>query len=370
MDMACALARRGMGKASPNPMVGAVLARDGQVLATGWHRRPGTPHAEVIALRRAGPEAKGSTLFVNLEPCAHQGRTPPCVGQILEAGIRRVVIGTRDPNPRVNGRSIRLLRSRGVETTCDVRRDKCRQLNEAFFKSMETGKPLVTLKAALSLDGRIACHTGVSQWISCEASRRKAHRLRSRVDAILVGAGTVVEDDPRLTVRGIPGARNPLRVVIDSTLRSPPGRRVFLPDPPTLVATTTRAPAKRVERLRRKGLRVETFRPDRTGRVPFSGLLRWLGAQEIRHLLLEGGSGVYTTALEANEVDRCLLFIAPLLLGGTAAPGLVGGKGARRPELGHWLHRVRVSRSDQDLVVEGYLKGRDPVAGWAGEKRG
>jgi diaminohydroxyphosphoribosylaminopyrimidine deaminase/5-amino-6-(5-phosphoribosylamino)uracil reductase len=352
MAMACRLARRGKGKTRPNPMVGAVLVRDGEVVGAGYHKKHKGPHAEVVALRNATRDPAGATLYVNLEPCSHYGNTPPCVDLILEKKIASVVVGTVDPNPRVNGRSLRILRKRGVKVTCGVLEETCRDLNEVFFRFMETGKPFVTLKAALSLDGKIACGSGVSQWISCDASRKKVHRMRSRVDAILVGVGTVLRDDPRLTVRGIPGAVQPLRVVLDSRLRTPVRAHVLGPEAPTLIATTKRAPRKKIESLRERGILVEVLPADAGGRVSLGPLLKKLGKRQVQHLLIEGGSHIFTTAIEKEAADKFQLFIAPLFLGGTKAPSLFGGQGFDRPDLGARVQILRLQRSDRDILVE------------------
>ncbi len=366
MGLACRLAARGRGHTRPNPMVGAVLVRQGRVFGTGYHRRPGAPHAEVIAIEGAKEDTRGATLYVNLEPCSHHGRTPPCVDRILSAGIRRVVVGTRDTNPLVSGRGIAALRRKGVLVTCGVLEEKCRRLNEAFFKYMETNKPFVTLKAALSLDGKIASSSGRSQWISCAASRKKVHRLRSRVDAILVGIGTVLKDDPRLTARGVRGGRNPCRVVMDSRLQIPASARVLRAEAETLLATTDKAPKGKIKEMERRGIQVEVFRPDRSGRVPLGRLLRRLAGRGIQHLLLEGGSGIYTTALKAKEVDKLLLFVAPLLLGGRDAPTLFDGPGFASPKRGIPLYDLRWRRSDRDLMLEAYCSG--PQSGRAGKR--
>ncbi len=362
MRLACSLARRGRGKTRPNPMVGAVLVKEGRIFGTGYHRRPGSPHAEVLAIEHAEADPAGATLYVNLEPCAHHGRTPPCVDLILEKRIRRVVIGTQDPNPKVNGRSIRRLRRRGVEITCGVLEAECRRLNEIFFKAMETGRPFVTVKAALSLDGRIAARTGRSKWISSEASRRKVHRLRAQADGIVVGIGTVLQDDPLLTVRGVRGTSRPWRVVLDSTLRIPLRAKVLGPDAETLVATTRRAPEAKVEALRKKGVTVEIFAPDRRGRVPLRPLLRRLGDRGMQHLLVEGGEGLYTAFIEAGEVDKFALFFAPLLLGGEGSPTLLRGRGFPSPEKALVLEEVRWRRIDRDLFLEGYPRSVRPAA--------
>jgi diaminohydroxyphosphoribosylaminopyrimidine deaminase/5-amino-6-(5-phosphoribosylamino)uracil reductase len=273
-----------------------------------------------------------------------------------------VVIGTKDTNPLVNGRSMAALRRKGVQVTCGVLEEKCRRLNETFFKHVETNKPFVTLKAALTLDGKIASSGGQSQWISCPASRQKVHRLRSIVDAILVGVETVLKDDPQLTVRGIRGGANPCRVVMDSRLRVPLTARVLERSAETLLATTDRAPKKKIRQLESKGARVEVFRPDRSGRVPMGRLLRHLGKRGMQHVLLEGGSGVYTTALKAGEVDKLLLFVAPLLLGGKEAPSLFDGIGFPSPKKGLPVRDLRWRRSDRDLMLEAYCSGPETWA--------
>ncbi len=370
MAMALKLALRGKGRTRPNPLVGCVLVREGRVIGSGFHRRPGSPHAEVVAIESAREDVRGSTLYVNLEPCAHYGRTPPCLDLILERRIGRVVVGTVDPNPLVNGLSIRTLRAKGVQVTVGVLEAACRRMNEVFLKFVQTGKPFVTLKAGVSLDGKIAAYTGRSRWITCETSRRSVHRLRSEVDAILVGIGTVLRDNPLLTARGIRGARQPLRVVLDSELRIPLDAAVLGPEAETLVATTERAPADKVAALRARGAQVEVLPPDRAGRVPLGGLLRRLAEREIQHVLIEGGSGVFTTALEEAEGDRLLLFVAPILLGGEKAPGILGGRGAESPQEALRVHDLRCRRSGQDVLLECRLKRREPEETAAGKKEG
>jgi len=355
MSIACKLALRGKGKTKPNPMVGAVLVKHGNIIGSGYHKQFGSRHAEVVALKNVQEEPAGATLYVNLEPCAHHGRTPPCLDLILEKKISRVVIGTMDPNPLVCGKSIRVLKKNGVQVNCGILEAKCRRLNETFFKFMENGKPFVTLKAALSLDGKIACASGQSQWISCDASRRKAHRYRRLVDAIIVGIGTVLKDNPQLTPRGVPGTGNPMRVILDSSLRIPLEARILQADAPTLLATTSKAPKKKLARLKEKGILVEVLSPNKNGRIPFAPLMKRLGKRNIQHVMIEGGTQIYTSALEEKEVDKLLLFIAPVLLGGKAAPGLFAGKGFDTPANGYTVSDLRMSRSDRDVMLEGYL---------------
>ncbi len=355
MALACKLALRGKGKTSPNPMVGAVLVKKGRIIGTGYHKKSGSPHAEIAAIEKADSNIKGATLYVNLEPCTHYGKTPPCVDRIIKEKIQRVVIGSKDPNPQVNGKSIQILEAHNIQVTYGILNKQCIVLNEAFFKFIETGKPFVTLKAAASLDGKIACFTGKSQWISCAASRKKAHRARNSADAILVGIGTVLKDNPQLTVRGIGGARTPLRVVMDSQLKIPLTAKILEPEAPTLLATTKNAPTKKITQLKNRGILVKPFSPDRNGLIPFSSLMRYLGKKEILNLLIEGGSQIYTTALESREVDKFMLFLAPLLLGGIEAPALFGGKGVKSPDRGYTFDKLTFRKSDHDILLEGYL---------------
>ena len=317
MAAALAQARRGEGHTHPNPAVGAVVVKGGRVVGRGFHERAGAPHAEVVALREAGRAAKGATLYSTLEPCNHHGRTPPCVDAVLAAGIRRVVVASFDPNPLVSGKGLRRLRRAGVVVTTRVLQPESDALNRPFFKYMRTGLPWVTLKAAVTLDGKLATVGGDSKWVTGEPARRQVHELRSRVDAVLVGAGTVEADDPQLTAR-IPGGRNPLRVVLDSQLRLSPRRRVFAPDALTVVATAAPGRSARAERLH--GVGVDTWHlPAGEGGVALEPLLRRLAAAGQLHVLVEGGAGVFTSFLRAGLVDELQLYVAPRLLG---APGM------------------------------------------------
>lgn len=290
MALALRLAAKGRGRTHPNPMVGAVVVAKGRVVGQGWHRRAGGPHAEVPALRAAGRRARGATLYVTLEPCSHTGkRTPPCVPAIVASSVKRVVVAMRDPNPRVHGRGLSALRRAGIRVDVGCRQQDAERLNEAYGHWMRTGRPFVVLKAAMTLDGKIATADGDSQWITGAAARRDAHRLRSEVDAVMVGAGTVLRDDPRLTVRmGAQGPLQPRPVVLDSTLRLPLGARV-LAGGRAIVATTAKAPAPRIERLRAQGVTVLVL-PLQNGRVSLRACLERLGGMEIGSVLLEGGA--------------------------------------------------------------------------------
>ena len=256
MREALRIAKNAEGRTSPNPMVGAVIVRDEKIIAEGWHRKAGTPHAEIHALNMAGDLAKDSTLYVTLEPCSHFGRTPPCANAIVNAGIKKVVIAMTDPNPKVAGRGIEILKNAGIEVEVGILEDQARRLNEVFIKWITTQKPFVTLKTAMSLDGKIAAATGQSQWITSEESRRKVHQLRDINDAIMVGIGTVLADNPSLTTR-IDGGKNPIRIIVDSQLRTPINANVIVDgQAKTIIATTKNAPAEKFDALKKFGVEI------------------------------------------------------------------------------------------------------------------
>ncbi len=320
MRLALDLAGQRLGTTSPNPTVGAVLVRQGEVVGQGVTQPVGGPHAEVEAIREAGEKAAGAVLYVTLEPCAHHGRTPPCVDRVLSSGIARVVCAMIDPDARVSGRGVERLRQAGVEVTVGVLEREARRLNAYYVKHRTTGLPFVVLKLAQSLDGRIATASGDSKWITGEAARRRAHGLRSRVDAVLVGAGTVVADDPMLTVRMVEG-RDPARIVVDSALRIPEKARILGPGR-VIVATADRADEGRARRLRERGAEVWRF-PGADGRVDLRALVAELGRKDFLSVMIEGGGQVAASALRAGLVDQVQVFIAPRLIG--AGVGAVGG---------------------------------------------
>jgi diaminohydroxyphosphoribosylaminopyrimidine deaminase/5-amino-6-(5-phosphoribosylamino)uracil reductase len=357
MRRALALASRARGLTSPNPMVGALVVRDGVVVGEGYHRAAGQPHAEVEALAAAGPAARDATLYVTLEPCVHHGRTPPCAPAVVAAGVRRVVVATTDSNPVVAGRGIAALRAAGIEVIERVLDAEAAALNRAFLTAMREGRPHVTLKAAATLDGKIADVHGASRWITGDAARAEAHRLRSAADAIVVGIGTVLADDPALTVRlESPWPREPLRVVLDSTARTPVDARVIAGATPSraLVAVGAAAPAERVRALERTGAVVLRC-PGADGRVSITGLLAALAGGEVRGVLVEGGAEVAAAFLEAGVVDRVALFLAPLLLGGAPAPTVIGGAG-RELKRAVVLDTLEVTRVGADLLLEADVK--------------
>jgi len=359
MRRALRLARRGLGRTSPNPMVGAVLVRGDQLLGEGWHRRAGGPHAEIEALeaaRRAGRRPRGATLYVTLEPCSTHGRTPPCTDAIRAAGIRRVVVAATDPNPAHAGRGFALLRAAGLEVVTGLLAAEAERLNEAFNHWIVHRVPFVTLKAAMTLDGKIATRAGDSQWITSPAARRWAMRRRRAVDAILVGVNTVRTDDPALTVRRrdgapLPAARQPRRIVLDSRARTPLTARLVTDAfaARTLIVTTAAAPVRRRRALAARVRVIEA--PADGGRVDLRWLLRLLGAEEITHLLVEGGGLVQGAFADAGLVQRLDAYYAPLIVGGRDAPRAVAGRGAGSRAEALRLHAVETRRVGPDLFL-------------------
>lgn len=355
MARALELAARGLGRTFPNPPVGAVLVRGGRIVGEGFHRRAGAPHAEIEALRASGGRARGATLYVTLEPCTHQGRTPPCVDTLLPLGLRRVVVATTDPDPRVRGRGLRKLRRARIPVRVGPGAAEARLLTAGYRSRVLRARPLVTLKLAATLDGRIAAVGGDARWITGPAARRLAHALRDVSDAVLVGAGTVRADDPRLTCR-LPGGHDPHRIVLAGRrLDLPRAAEVFRPGgPPTLVVVPAGAPAGRVRTLRRRGVEVLCL-PGRRGRVPFTAVVRALAARGFTTLLIEGGGTVAAEALAARVVDRLVLFLAPALIGADGVPA-IGPLGLRHPSGAIRLDHLAVGRSGHDLVLEGHIR--------------
>lgn len=359
MERALELAARGRGYTTPNPAVGAVIVQDGVVVGEGYHRRAGGPHAEVVALEAAGDRATNATMYVTLEPCVHYGRTPPCAEALVRAGLRRVVVAMADPNPLVSGRGLSSLSQAGLEVEVGWLQEKARELNEAFIKFILTGSPWVSLKAALSLDGKIATSSGASRWITGPAARQHGHWLRHWHDAILVGVGTVLQDDPQLTTRLAEG-KDPVRVILDSRLRIPLASRVLhvKSSAPTVVATTAAAPAARRRQLEELGIEVWVVEEDAAGRVDLAAVLRRLAERQLTSVLVEGGSSVQASFLEAGLADKVYFFLAPKIIGGTRAPGPVGGVGVSQVADAWRLHDVRVEFLDRDLLVTGYVRSK------------
>jgi diaminohydroxyphosphoribosylaminopyrimidine deaminase / 5-amino-6-(5-phosphoribosylamino)uracil reductase len=365
MWMALDLARQGRGRTSPNPMVGAVVVRNGEVVGAGYHQFAGGDHAEVAALRKAGEKARGAVLYVNLEPCAHHGRTPPCAVAIAKAGIKRVVAAMEDPNPLVVGKGFQTLEAAGVKVKKGVLEEKARRLNEVFIKYITTGLPFVAVKAAMSLDGKIAAASGQSRWITGEKARQFFHRLRSQSDAVLTGIGTVLADNPLLTARLESGeGKDPVRVVADSRARLPLDARVINPGSKarTILAATAQAPPDKCQALRQRGVEVLLL-PERLGHVDPEPLLRGLAERELAAVLVEGGGELNYSLLEAGLVDKIYLFIAPLLFGGRDSRTAFAGRGIAAPDEAWRVDLVELKQFDGDLLLIGYPQKRRLEAG-------
>jgi len=346
MRRALRLAARAAGRTSPNPLVGSVVVRDGTVVGEGYHHAAGEAHAEVNALRKAGESAPGATLYTNLEPCAHQGRTPPCVDAIREAGVARVVVAMRDPDPRTDGKGIRALRAAGVEVEEGVLRDEAERLNAGFVSRIERGRPSVLLKLAVTVDGRVAVPG--RRYLSGKQALREVHRLRDRTDAVLVGIGTVLADDPALTVREVKG-RDPLRVIVDADARTPPAAKVVRAKDPqrTVIFVARDADVRRTNKLREAGVLLATA-PRADGGLDLGAVLRWLGEHGVNTVMSEAGPHVAGALLRGGLADRVLLLLSPIA-GGDGPPALEGVPKASD------LHHVRVRKLGSDLAVEGVL---------------
>lgn len=355
MSQALELAQHGRGAVEPNPLVGCVLARDGKVVGIGYHQRFGGPHAEIEALRSAGNAAAGADVYVTLEPCCHLGKTGPCTEALINASVARVTIGCQDPNPEVAGKGIAALRAAGIEVEIDVLREQAKALIAPFSKLITTGQPWVIAKWAMTLDGKIASHTGNSQWISGEASRALVHELRGRVDAILIGRSTAEADDPLLTARP-PGPRTATRIVLDSQASLSLNCKLVQSagEVPLLVATSSTAPQETCQRLAAQGAEVCVLAGDTRGEQ-LSALLEELGRRQMTNLLVEGGGAVFGTLLDLQAIDEVHAFIAPKLIGGNAAPSPVAGAGLAKMADACQLERTQVETLGDDLHVHGFL---------------
>jgi len=349
MEKALALAEKGRGTVSPNPMVGAVVVRDGTVVGRGWHRKAGGDHAEVIALGEAGEAARGATLYVTLEPCCHYGKTPPCTDAIVRAGVRRVVAAMMDDNPNVCGNGCAELARNGIEIVVGVCENRARRLNEAFLKWIGTGRPFVTLKLAATLDGRIADRDGKSVWITGPEARKHVHLMRAWSDAVMVGIGTVLADNPALTVRDVPG-KNPLRIVVDSRLRAPLDAKVFA-DGDVLVVSTEEAERALPALFENSGIEMVEL-PARDGRVELGALLDMLGKRDVTSVLCEGGASLATSLLRERLVDKVVFVTAPKILGG-GLPS-VGDIGIESIDRALKLRDSTVEIFGNDVFVSGY----------------
>lgn len=354
MAEAIELARTAEGDTRPNPLVGCVIVRGGEVIARGYHRRAGEAHAELDALSKIPGSAKGADLYVNLEPCCSHGRTPPCTDAIIEAGIRRVVVGTIDTNPRVQGAGIDKLRAAGIEVVTGVLGNESREVNAPYFKTMEKGLPFVAAKWAMSLDGKIATRTRESAWISGEDSRERVHQLRDRFDAVMVGTRTLQADDPRLTCRVL-GGRDPLRIVLDARLSARSDSRVF-EAPGTIVFASPDASAEREAELGGVGAVVVRSAVDAEGRFELEPLMRQLLQFEVMSVLVEGGGELLGSLFDAGLIDRVYAFVAPVLIGGREATPAFGGIGVGGMDLARRLSNVRVEQVGDDVLIVGDIR--------------
>ncbi len=356
MRMALRLAEKGRGYTRPNPPVGAVIVKNGQVVGKGWHKKAGTPHAEVNAIRDAGRLAKDSDLYVTLEPCNHTGRTPPCTKAILEAGIKRVVIGATDPNPKVKGGGVEFLRQKGLRVETGCLRDRCMLLIAPFAKHVRTGLPWIRAKVASSLDGKIATRTGHSKWITNERARALGQEIRRWSDAILVGKNTALLDNPRLTFRKRGWPEKPLlRVILDSRLSLPLDLRVFDVSDimPTLIVTTSKAPLRKKQQLINMGVEVEELPANSSGGIDIQALITHLGNKGIQSVLVEGGASVHGTFWDKTLVDEAFFFFAPIVIGGSSAPTSVLGTGAETVTDAPCLKGVTIRRLGNNFFVHG-----------------
>ncbi len=353
MQRALELAARAKGKTSPNPMVGAVIVKGYRIISEGYHKKAGTPHAEIVALKKAGSKAMGATLFVTLEPCCHTDkRTPPCTKAIIASGIKKVIVATTDPNPKVSGKGIRELRKAGIETEVGVMRAEAKNLNEAFNKFISDKEPYVVLKIAQSVDGKIATSKGESKWITGKTARKHVHQLRNDLDAVLVGIETVRKDNPSLDCR-IRGGRNPYRVIVDSSLRIPLKSKVLgYSDNKTIIATTTKASERKIKQLTSRGATVLVIRA-KAGRVDLKALMKELAKLDITGVLIEGGSSIASSSILAGIVDRVMFFVAPKIIGGTDSISAIGGKSPSLLSNAIQLKDMRATAAGDDILIEG-----------------
>ena len=364
MKRALFLAAKGRGTASPNPMVGAMIVNHGKIVSEAYHRRAGEPHAEIVALHRAGPRARGGVLYVTLEPCCHTNkRTPPCVPLLIQSGVKRVCVAMIDPNPQVKGRGIQALKRAQLEVSVGVLEQEATQLNEMYVYWMSTGLPFVILKGAMTLDGKIATTTGESQWITGVKARQDVHRLRNQVDAVMVGIGTVQADNPELSARRISPTvnwrvgRQPLRIVLDSRLRISLTAKVLqeVVEQPTMVCTTAQAPPKKIQQLRDRGVSVWVL-PRQAGKVSLKSCLTRLGKEGLSSVLLEGGSRLNGAALQQGFINQVRLYMAPMLLGGQDAKGLIGGVSPTKLNRAWRIINPKLTKLGKDWLVVGRIE--------------
>jgi diaminohydroxyphosphoribosylaminopyrimidine deaminase/5-amino-6-(5-phosphoribosylamino)uracil reductase len=362
MDYALSLAELALGYTSPNPAVGAVIVKDGQVVGLGHTQPPGLAHAEIMAIRQAGERTKGATMYVTLEPCCHQGRTAPCTSAIIEAGINKVHAALIDPNPLVSGKGIEQLKAAGIEVILGEHEDKAREINEGYIKYITTGYPFIMAKFAMSIDGKIATRTGDAKWISSEEARNHVHQLRRTVDAIMVGANTVIMDNPRLTARGSfdKGGRTrsqPLRIIVDGKGRTPLKSQVFEEPGNILLAVSKSLDIKKVDAFKEAGAEVIGFEA-KNDIIDLSELMEVLGKKKITSIMVEGGSILFGSLFDSYLIDKVLVCIAPLIIGGDGAKSAIAGSGAETIARALRLHNVTTNLVGADILLNGYVDGK------------
>ena len=357
MRRAIELAKKGRGWTNPNPMVGAVIVKNGSIIGEGYHEKCGELHAERNAIASLTESAEGATLYVTLEPCCHYGKTPPCVDQIIENRIKRVVIGMVDPNPLVSGKGVKKLQEAGIDVTVGILEDKCKKLNEVFIKYITKKKPFVVLKTAMSLDGKISTTSGESKWITDKEARENVHILRNELTAIMIGIDTVIIDNPELTCR-IPNGRNPIRIVVDSNLRIPYDSKILQTAKKfkTIIATTEKARKEKIHKLKDLGIIVIETK-SKNEKVDLKDLMHKLGNQNIDSILLEGGSTLNYSALESGIVDKILVYIAPKIIGGMKSKTPVGGSGISHLKDAFKVRELSTSIIGKDILLQGYIEG-------------
>lgn len=354
MGRALELAKKGIGKVNPNPLVGAVIVKDNEIIGEGYHECYGEAHAERNAVTNAIKSVEGSTIYVTLEPCAHYGKTPPCVDLIIEKKFKKVVIGMLDPNELVAGKSVEKLKKHGIEVVVGVKEEECKVMNEIFIKYITTKIPFVILKSGTSLDGKIATYSGESKWITSKESREDSQNLRNRLHSIMVGINTVIEDDPELTCR-INNEKNLIRIIVDTNLRIPIDSKVIKnKDKNTIIATTLKADENKKQTLRELGIKVIEVR-EKDNRVNLKELVKMLGQEGIDSILIEGGGTLNFSALEENIVDKVIFYIAPKILGGQNSKNSIAGIGFSRLDYAVKLKDINYRTIGEDLVVEGYI---------------
>jgi diaminohydroxyphosphoribosylaminopyrimidine deaminase / 5-amino-6-(5-phosphoribosylamino)uracil reductase len=363
MRRALKLAEKGIGYTNPNPLVGAVIVKNTEIIGEGYHMKYGGNHAEVNAFLNATQDVENATLYVSLEPCSHFGKTPPCANAIVKKGIKKVYIGLMDPNPKVAGKGIEILRSNGIEVVVGLLEAECKKVNEIFLKYITTNLPFCILKTAMTLDGKIASYTGSSKWVTNDLSRKYVHEIRHRVSAIMVGIGTVLSDDPQLNVRlEDKVTKNPIRVIVDSTARIPLSSKVLNvnSDTKTILATTNRASEDKIKILKEMGIEIIVL-PQKNKHVDLSCLMKVLGEKKIDSVLLEGGSDLNFSAIEEGIVDKVLTFISPKIIGGKSAKTPVGGNGIALMSDAIKVNNIEIHKFGDDFMLEGYLERSDKI---------